>query len=98
MAFMDISLVPSIGATGLSVSVSTTSAQSAVISTTVDGYLTLWSDVAVFMRQGTNPTALTTDQYIPASQFLRIGPVAAGNKLAFITASGTGTVYLNKEF
>src|SRR5574343_8155 len=93
--FHEISLVPSVGGTGLSIAVSVVSAQSAVISAVSDAYLTLYSDIAVYMRQGVNPTATASDQFIPAGHFLRIGPVAKGNKLAFVTASGSGVVSLN---
>lgn len=48
------------------------------------------------MRQGSNPTAVSdgTDQILPANNWVRLENLTIGNKLAFKTASGSGTVYL----
>ena len=74
------------------VAISTTSAQSAAIT---EEKVLVYSTVFCFARQGTNPTALSngTDQPIPAETLIRV-PVTSGNKLAFITATGSGTVYI----
>lgn len=81
------------GATCASVAVSTTSAQSAAV---LVKRVVLYSTVDVFFRQGSNPTALAdgTDQILPALTMLRVVDIEDGNKLAFKTASGTGTVYI----
>jgi hypothetical protein len=80
------------GGTSQVVSISTTSAQSTAITTNT---ALVYSTVDCFMRQGANPTALSngTDQIIPATTLLRVS-LTEGNKLAFITASGSGTVYI----
>ena len=53
------------------------------------------SDVACFAVTGASPTATVTNGTpIPANQLVRLHSVGADNKLAFITASGTGTVYV----
>lgn len=81
------------------VSISTTSAQSATFGAATDAvpnqYVLVTPDVTCFMRQGVNPTAVSdgTDQIILANTTYRTF-VNSGNKLAFITASGTGNVYL----
>jgi hypothetical protein len=74
------------------VSISTTSAQSSAIDAEK---VVIYSTVFCFVRQGANPTALSngTDQPVPAENYLRV-TLTPGNKLAFITASGTGTVYI----
>lgn len=81
------------GGTCEAVAVSTTSAESAAITS---GRVVLYSSVECFFRQGSNPTALATgvDQILPASTMLRVVDIESGNKLAFKTASGTGTVYI----
>lgn len=85
------------GGQSSSVAISTTSAQSAALSfpAAQAGYVLVTTDTNCFVRQGTNPTALSngTDQILLANQTYRCW-VNSGNKLAFITASGTGTVYL----
>lgn len=81
------------GGTCATVSVSTTSAQSAAITAK---RMVLYSSCDVFFRQGSNPTALAdgTDQILPAYTMLRVVDIESGNKLAFKTASGAGTVYI----
>lgn len=79
------------------ISISTSSAQSATFTfpNMPQGYVLITPDVPCFVRQGVNPTAVSdgTDQYLPANTIYRAF-VNSGNKLAFITASGTGNVYL----
>jgi hypothetical protein len=86
------SLTIDAGGTSQAVSISTTSAQSAAIP---GGSAVIYSTVDCFVRSGANPTALSngTDRFIPAGIYLRVG-FASGEKLAFITAAGTGTVYI----
>ncbi len=88
------SMVALNGGESSSVAVSSTSAQSGVI---LAGRVVLFSTVDVFFRQGSNPTALATgvDQLLPASVQMRIVDITPGNKLAFKTASASGTVYIS---
>jgi hypothetical protein len=81
------------GGTCQAVSISGTSAQSAAINS---GRVVIYSNVDCWMRQGSNPTALSngTDQFIPANTLLRIVDIESGNKLAFIAGSA-GTVYIS---
>lgn len=90
---LEESVVALTGGTCESVAVSTTSAQSSAIKS---GRVVLYSSVECFFRQGSNPTALATgvDQILPASTMLRVVDIETGSKLAFKTASGTGTVYI----
>jgi hypothetical protein len=92
MNVQEISIVVDEGARSQAVSISSTSAQSAVIKTE-DVIAT--PTVDVFVRQGANPTALSdgTDILLLASTTYRLA-VKPGNKLAFKTSSATGTVYL----
>lgn len=77
--------------------VSTTSAQTGVIN---GGNVVLQSDVAGFIVRGQNPTAVvpTTGGTLGGLPVLagvayRVTGLRQGEKLAFITASGTGTLY-----
>lgn len=96
----ELSFAASLGGTSQKVALSTTSAQSTAIgsgqSGTVMCLVTL--DADGFYRQGSNPTALSdgTDQILLANNTYRI-PLVAGNKFAFILASGTGSAYITPE-
>lgn len=98
MQTFEISLVPNVGGLSESVAVSAVSAQSSVFSTTGLEFVNLYSTIDVFMRMGTNPTALATgvDQYVPGGNLVRVGPIPPNYRLAFI-AAGAGTVYITKE-
>src|SRR3990172_7690254 len=89
----DQSLIALTGGQSAAVTISTTSAQSAAITT---GWAIVTPSVDCFFRQGTNPTALSngTDQILLAGNSYRINGIVSGDKLAFITASGGGTVYI----
>jgi hypothetical protein len=91
----DITLCAHTGGRSQSVAISTVSAQSAAM--TADTCV-LYSSAECFVRQGSNPTAVSngTDLHIPANTLIRLS-IIPGNKLAFITATGTGTVYLTPE-
>lgn len=95
MSNMELSLIAATGGTSAAVAIGTSSAQSAVINA---GEVTVHCTVACFFRQGANPTAVSdgTDQYLAADRTYRIG-MSPGNKLAFKTASGSGTVYLTPK-
>lgn len=99
MPDIEISFVPNVGNLSAAVAISTTSAQSVVFSTRSESYVNLFSTADMFMRMGLNPVALSTgvDQFIPANNTVRISPIPANFRLAFITASGTGTVYVTDE-
>lgn len=98
---LEISLVPNTGGRSEIVAISATSAQSSVLypAPQSPGYINLITTIDCFMRMGTNPVALNTgvDQFIPAGNLLRVGPIPADFRLAFITASGAGTVYITEE-
>lgn len=77
------------------VAISTVSAQSTAMTTPS---VLCTPDATCFVRQGANPTALATgvDQILLANNTYRL-MVVVGNKLAFITAAGTGNVYITPE-
>lgn len=76
-----------------SVSVSTTSAATTNVVTGVDPLI--MSDVLVFAVAGASPTAtVATGTPIPPNTLIRLDGVQPGDRLAFITATGTGTVYV----
>lgn len=81
------------GGQSQAVSMTTTSAQSSEIKA---DWAVVTPDTACFFRRGSNPTALSngTDQYLAAGAAYRINGLNEGDKLAFILASGTGTVYI----
>ena len=74
------------------ITVTTSSAQTAAIAA---NSATIYSTVNVFVRQGTNPTAVAdgTDQFIPADTFISLEGLTAGNKIAII-GEGSGTAYI----
>ncbi len=79
------------------VAMTTASAQSSVITNSKTLYVV--ATAACFVRQGTNPTAVSdgTDQYIPANVPMRLAGFATGNRLACIVPTGTGTLYITPE-
>lgn len=83
------------GGESQAVSISTTSAQSAAITT---NRVVVYATVECWFRQGSNPTALSTgvDQYLPAGVQMRLVDIKPGNKLAFKAAS-SGTVYITPD-
>lgn len=89
------------GGLSQAVAISTTSAQSTAFTAasanpgTNEVYLVVFATVECFFRQGADPTALDTgvDQFLPANTWARLN-VPVGNKLAFKTAVGSGTVYI----
>ena len=55
----------------------------------------IYTTVEVFVVAGPSPTAaVATGTPIPAGGYIRLRGVQPGDRLAFITASGTGTVYV----
>lgn len=87
---------PSGDATGQSVSISTTTA----VTTNAVGGITVvvYSDVLCFAVKGSAPTAtVAAGVPIPANTLIRLYGLESSHKLAFITATGTGTVYVRPE-
>ena len=88
------------GGQSTKIAVSIVSAQSAVFGGNQSGGIpdnyTITPDVNCFVRQGTNPTAVSdgTDQILFAGNQYRVSPCIPGNRFAFITSSGAGNVYL----
>ncbi len=74
----------------LTVSASTTSAQSAALSA-IDYVIT--ADVPFHIVFGENPTATTGNLRVPADTMVRFVNVNPGEKFAVILPSGTGTVF-----
>lgn len=97
MNINEISMEILSGGQSSKVAISTASAQTAAIvavpgQTAVKAVFT--PDVDCFVRRGTNPTAVSdgTDQLVKANNAYRC-EMLPGEKLAFITATGTGNVY-----
>lgn len=82
------------GGTSQALAVSTTSAPSAAIS--AGDSVVVTPTVDVFFRKGSAPVAVSdgTDQFLLANSMYRLAGISGGEKLAFKTASGTGTVYI----
>lgn len=100
MSYPASNLIPcNTGGFSARIAISTSSAQSAAYDSANPVYLNVYTDVDCFVRSGLNPTALSTgvDQIIPSGPIYRLGPVPKGHKLAFVTASGSGFVYLTPE-
>lgn len=93
MSGVNISLQISAGGDAEKLAVSATSAQSAVFTAT--SYL-VTTDVDVFVRTGSSPTALATgvDQILLAGNSYRVVPLIIGERFAFITGGASGNVYL----
>lgn len=97
MNISEISMEILTGGQSSKVAISTASAQTPAMGT-VWGQTAVKAvftpDVDCFVRRGANPTALAdgTDQLVKANNAYRC-EMLPGEKLAFITASGTGNVY-----
>lgn len=93
----EVSIKVSEGGDSQRVAISTTSAQSAAFSGSGGVDMICTPDVDCFVRQGSNPTALAdgTDQMLLGGNTYRLSGIVNGNKLAFITISGSGYVYLS---
>lgn len=87
------------GGTSSVVSVSPTSAQSAVIGPAGSPvHVIVTPTVDCFVRTGANPTATNdgTDQFLLGGNMYRV-LIQGGNRFAFRTASGTGSVFLTPD-
>lgn len=80
-----VSVVVDAGGASQKLTAVTTSQQTAAIGA---GYALVYATAAVFVRQGANPTAVTTgaDLYLAGNVHYRLA-VAPGSKLAFAAAS-----------
>lgn len=88
-----ITVARSTGQGQQSVSVSTSSAASG--NEIGAGECLVLSDVACFALAGSAPTAtVAAGTPIPANVYIRLEGLDPSDKLAFITATGTGTVYI----
>ena len=96
MSMIEYSMAATPGGTSQKIAVSTTSAQSTAIGNLAPTAV-ITPDITVFFRRGGNPTALSTgvDQILLANNTYRLYGLQAGDKLAFITASGSGNVYIS---
>lgn len=76
-----------------SVSVTTASAQTS--NAIGAGECAVYSTVECFALAGSNPTAtVAAGTPIPANTLVRLFGIEAGEKLAFIAATGSGTAYV----
>jgi hypothetical protein len=77
------------------VTVSATSAQTTKQSIIDAEKVAVFCESNVFFREGSDPTALSdgSDQIIPGGVWTRVSKTT-GYKMAFILATGTGTVYI----
>ena len=89
---METSVVVDDGAKSQALSISGTSAQSAVINAE---YALVTLTTAAFVRQGSDPTATAdgTDIYLMSDVTYRLN-VKRGNKLALRTSGASGTAYI----
>ena len=93
MSAVEYSMSAQTGGQSAKVAVSGTSAQSAIVGER--SYAVVTPDVNVFFRRGSNPTAVVdVDQILLANQTYRLYGMAAGDKLAFVTAGAAGNVYI----
>ena len=92
MEAREVSIVVDDGGRSQALSISSTSAQSNVLNA---DYALVTLTTAAFVRQGSNPTALSdgTDIYLMADITYRLN-IRRGNKLAFKTTSSSGTAYI----
>ena len=96
MSGVNISMQVLTGGQSAKIAVSTSSVQSAALTST--SYL-VTPDIDMFVRTGSNPTAVSTgaDQILLAGSTYRIVPLVIGNLLAFISNGSTGSVYLTPD-
>ena len=84
---------PSGSATGQSVSISTSSAASSNAVGATSAYI--YSTVECFIVKGSAPTAtVAAGLPIPANVPMRIAGLKVDDKIAAITSTGTGTLYI----
>lgn len=95
MSMVEYSMAAQTGGTSIKLAVSTTSA--ATTNPIGNSVVVVTPDVAVFFRRGAAPVAVAdgTDQLLNANQSYRLYGLNLQDKLAFITATGTGNVYLS---
>lgn len=98
MRVLEISLVPNTG--GLSEKLTLpggSEVDSSVINSGATAYVNFYCTVDCFIRMGLAPTAVAdADQFIPAANLVRLGPIPEDFKLSVYTAAA-GTAYITKE-
>lgn len=89
----EYSLAITEGGTSQPVAIGTASAASTTLPM---GTAVVICTVDCFCRRGPAPVATSdgTDQFIPANQMVRVAGIRSGDKLAFKTATGTGSAYI----
>lgn len=94
MHSLSMSMTVGAGGTSTKLAISGVSAQSVAC---VGNTVVVTPDTDCFVRLGANPVALVdVDQLLLARNTYRLS-VAAGQKLAFITAGSAGNAYINQE-
>lgn len=93
---MSLRCPPSGDTAGQSVAMTTTSA--ATTNAVGAGRCVVGADVAFFAVKGSAPTAtVAAGIYVPANTLVRLYGLETTDKLAFILAAGTGTVYVRPD-
>lgn len=95
MSDIEYTMLAQMGGTSVKLAVSTTSAPT--MQPVGNSFAVVTPDVDVFFRRGTTPVAVSdgTDQLLKANISYRLYGFSQTDKLAFITASGTGNVYIS---
>lgn len=98
MRVLEVTVVPNTGGQSEKLTLPGGSdVDSSVINAASEAYINFFCTVDCFVRMGTNPTAvLDTDQFIPASNLVRMGPIPAGYKLSVFSATA-GIARITKE-
>ena len=94
----DISLTVTEGGTSQLLVLAAATNNAGMNAMTEGGYVVVTVDSVTFVRKGTAPVAVNTgvDQVLLATNAYRIGPLLAGEKLAFISTTG-GNVYITPQ-
>lgn len=95
MSDIEYTMLAQTGGQSIKLAVSTTSAPTT--DPIGDSYAVVTPDVDVFFRRSATPVAVSdgTDQLLKANISYRLYGFNQTDKLAFITASGTGNVYIS---
>lgn len=98
MRVLEISVVVNTG--GLSEKITLpggSEVDSAVINATADSYINFYCTVDCFIRMGIAPTAVVdSDQFIPAANMMRLGPIPPGYKISTYSATA-GIARITRE-
>lgn len=88
---IETSLVVLSGGQSQKLAISTSSATSAAIPS---NSVVIFADTQCFMRRGSGALSTGVDQIVPANTLLRVD-IPVGSTIAFITATGSGYVYIS---